>query len=111
MGWIGEAGQQSNCEELMDVAYGRESGWDGLGFSTHKVSFVCLKFLYVIFRLSCGSLSFNKLNFIYIHTYIYIYIIEGPMLNLLNLSYQNQTYFMSQIPKVQFTFYLFLFFP
>ena len=74
MGWIGEAGQQSNCEELMDVAYGRESGWGGLGFSTHKVSFVCLKFLYVIFRLSCGSLSFNKLNFIYLHTHIYIYI-------------------------------------
>ena len=108
MGWIGEAGQQSKCEELMDVAYGRESGWDGLGFSTHKVSFVCLKFLYVIFRLSCGSLSFNKL-IIYIN--IYIYIIEGPMLNLLNLRYKNQTYFMSQIPKVQFTLYLFLFFP
>ena len=44
MGWIGEARQQSKCEELMDVAYGRESGWGGLGFSTHKVSFVCLKF-------------------------------------------------------------------
>ena len=44
MGWIEEAGQQSKCEELMDVAYGRESGWGGLGFSTHKVSFVCLKF-------------------------------------------------------------------
>ena len=36
MGWIGEAGQQSKCEELMNVAYGREFLWGGLGFQPIK---------------------------------------------------------------------------